>query len=107
MDKYDLSSDGNGAEGILTVLEYQGKKGSMNVHKHTFNNVYVKGFPKDTNFCEENLSELFKQFGEIQNVAIMRDGQGISKGFGFVCFSDPLSAEKATQYVQSIQRMEH
>lgn len=106
MDKYDLSSDGNGAEGILTVLEYQGKKGNMNINKHTFNNVYVKGFPKDESFSDENLSELFKQFGEIQNVAIMRDGQGVSKGFGFVCFSDPSSAEKATQFVQSLQRME-
>jgi polyadenylate-binding protein len=106
MDKYDLSSDGNGAEGLLTVLEYQGKKGALTITKHTFNNVYVKGFPKDDVFSEENLSELFRQFGEIQNAAIMRDGQGISKGFGFVCFSDPSSAEKATQYVHNIQRME-
>lgn len=36
----------------------------------------------------------------------MRDGLGNSKGFGFVCFTDPSSAEKATQYVQSVQRME-
>ena len=56
MDKYDLSSDGNGAEGILTVLEYQGKKGNMNINKHTFNNVYVKGFPKNESFSDENLS---------------------------------------------------
>lgn len=74
MDKYDLSSDGHGAEGILTVLEYQGKKSAMTIHKHTYNNVYVKGFPKDTEFTEENLEELFKQFGDIQNTAIMRDG---------------------------------
>lgn len=60
MDKYDLSSDGNGGEGILTVLEYQGKKGNMTIHKHIFNNIYVKGFPKDDSFTEENLSELFR-----------------------------------------------
>ena len=29
----------------------------------------------------------------------MRDGNGESKGFGFVCFTDAAAAEKATQYV--------
>lgn len=29
----------------------------------------------------------------------MRDGEGNSKGFGFVCFADSQSAEKATQFV--------
>jgi RNA recognition motif-containing protein len=29
----------------------------------------------------------------------MRDGDGASKGFGFVCFTDASSAEKATQFV--------
>ena len=85
MDKYDLSNDGNGAEGILTVLEYQGKKGGLTTHnKRSFNNVYVKGFPKE--FSEDQLGDIFKEFGEIQNTCIMRDGTGESKGFGFVCF---------------------
>ena len=65
MNKYDFSSDGNGAQGILTVFEYQGKKGNMTITKHSFNNVCVKSFPKDESFTKENLSELFKQFGEI------------------------------------------
>jgi len=79
----------------LSVLEYQGKK----TFKKSFNNVYVKNFPKDPSFTEECLEELFKEFGEVQNAAIMRDGDGISKGFGFVCFTDASSAEKATQFV--------
>jgi hypothetical protein len=29
----------------------------------------------------------------------MRDGNGNSKGFGFICFADPSAAEKATSYV--------
>jgi hypothetical protein len=36
----------------------------------------------------------------------MRDGEGISKGFGFVCFGEGGAAEKATQFVQSVQRMD-
>lgn len=98
MDKYDLSSDGGGAEGTLTVMEYQGKKSGLTSHKRSFNNVYVKGFPVEYN--DENLEDLFKEFGKVQNVAIMRDGTGVSKGFGFVCFEDSVSAEKATQHYQ-------
>lgn len=41
---------------------------------------------------------MFKEFGKIQNIAIMRDSNGASKRFGFVCFEDSSSAEKATQH---------
>ena len=97
MDKYDLAVEGDGKTGLLTVLEYQAKKPAA--HKRSFNNVYVKGFPKDDTFTEDNLQELFQEFGEIQNAAIMRDGSGVSKGFGFVCFSETAGAEKAIQFV--------
>lgn len=103
MDKYDLAGDGHGAEGVLTVLEYQGKKSQISAHKRSFNNVYVKGFPKDS-FTEEDLSKLFQEFGEIQNAAIMRDGNGESKGFGFVCFQESAAAEKATQFMMKIEQ---
>ena len=35
----------------------------------------------------------------------MRDGHGQSKGFGFVCFADGSSAEKATQAVQRREQL--
>ena len=63
------------------------------------NNVYVKNFPKDPSFSEECLGELFSEFGEVTSAAIMRDGTGESKGFGFVCFADSSSAEKAMKVV--------
>ncbi len=53
MDKFDISTEPGGAQGILTVLEYQGKKTSQQTHKKSFNNVYVKGFPKDADFTDE------------------------------------------------------
>lgn len=95
MDKYDLSSDGYQAEGILEVLEYQGKKSSLSAK--AFNNVYVKNIP--TALEEEDVQALFEEFGQIQSCCIMRDAQGQSKQFGFVCFADPASAEKAIQTV--------
>lgn len=95
MDKYDLSSEGG--TGCLTVLEFQGKKNLTS--KKSYNNVYVKGFPQDESFSEDDLTKLFADFGEINNSCIMRDAEGVSKGFGFVCFNDPTSAEKAIAHV--------
>ena len=103
MDKYDLSRDATNQDlrdslkdSKLTVLEYhQGAKKS----RKTFNNVYVKGFPKDASFTEEALESLFNSFGPVQSAAIMRDGNGDSKGFGFICFKDPSAAEACVQHV--------
>lgn len=104
MDKYDLAREALDAahreslkNAELTVLEYHatGKK----MTKQTFNNVYVKNFPKEASFTEESLEQLFTEFGDVQSTAIMRDGNGESKGFGFVCFKDPAAAVKAIQFV--------
>ena len=59
----------------------------------------MKNFPKEASFTEDDLASLFKEFGEIQSTAIMRDGNGDSKGFGFVCFKEPAAAERAIQHV--------
>ena len=59
----------------------------------------MKNFPKEASFTEESLELLFTEFGEVQSTAIMRDGNGESKGFGFVCFKDPAAAVKAIQFV--------
>lgn len=95
MDKYDLKGDGYDNEGILSVVEYQGTKTKQT--RRTYNNIYVKNFSDDPDFKDEQLADLFKQYGEIQNACVMRDANGQSKGFGFVCFHDPASAEKATE----------
>lgn len=70
------------------MLEYQGKK--VTVPKKVFNNLYVKNFSKD--FTDEQLADLFREFGEVQSASVMRGEEGESKGFGFVCFTDPEAA---------------
>ncbi|VDL63654.1 unnamed protein product [Hymenolepis diminuta] len=84
--------------------------------KPKFNNCYVKNFSTDLD--DEGLKELFVEFGEIKSACIMKDEQGKSKGFGFVCFINPDSAEAAvnamnnkevngqTLYVSRAQRKE-
>jgi RNA recognition motif-containing protein len=63
------------------------------------NNLYVKNFPKD--FNENDLRKLFEKYGEIASTLISRDENGISKGFGFVCFNNPLNASMACKEVNS------
>ena len=108
MDNYDLKNDGYDSEGTLSVLEYQGnKKPAMVKTGGQFNNLYVKNFSKHPNFTDDSLADLFKEFGEVQNACIMRDANGESKGFGFVCFHDPAAAEKATKTISEINTEAH
>jgi RNA recognition motif-containing protein len=59
-----------------------------------FNNLYVKNFPRPE-FTDDDLRELFFKYGEIVSAVVMKDGEGKSKGFGFVCFKEPGDAQKA------------
>ncbi len=44
----------------------------------------------------EQLEELFGQFGEVEEAVIVKDKfSGRSKGFGFVTFTDEAAADKA------------
>jgi polyadenylate-binding protein len=57
-------------------------------------NVYVKNL--DDEIDDEFLHETFSIFGTITSAKVMRDEQsGVSKGFGFVCFSKPEEAQAA------------
>jgi len=56
-------------------------------------NLYVKNL--DDNLDDEQLQKEFSPFGTITSCKIMRDEKGVSKGFGFVCYSTPDEATKA------------
>ncbi|XP_075510066.1 polyadenylate-binding protein 7 [Primulina tabacum] len=63
------------------ILKYQGS------------NVYVKNIDDDVS--DDELREHFSHCGTITSAKLMRDDKGLSKGFGFVCFSTPEEANKA------------
>ncbi|CAK9140800.1 unnamed protein product [Ilex paraguariensis] len=69
----------------------------LDVEKTSFTNVYVKNLSELT--TEEDLSKIFSEFGKITSVAVMRDGNGISKCFGFVNFEN---AEDAIRSVEAL-----
>lgn len=55
----------------------------------------MKNFPKGT--TEEQLSQMFVEFGELESVSIPKDDKGDSKDHGFVCFKSSEDAERALE----------
>ncbi|CAF1015308.1 unnamed protein product [Brachionus calyciflorus] len=58
-----------------------------------FTNVYVKNFGEQIN--DDEFRQLFEKYGEVTSCVVVRDMEGKSKGFGFVNFREPESAESA------------
>ncbi|KAK9461809.1 uncharacterized protein V1516DRAFT_711260 [Lipomyces oligophaga] len=56
-------------------------------------NLFVKNLEDDVD--DDRLREEFSAHGTITSAKVMRDEQGKSKGFGFVCYSSPDDATKA------------
>ncbi|GLT58964.1 hypothetical protein SLA2020_318170 [Shorea laevis] len=76
------------------ILHHQfEEKQKEQILKYKGSNVYVKNIDDDV--TDEELREHFSQCGTITSAKLMRDDKGISKGFGFVCFSSPEEATKA------------
>ena len=66
--------------------------------KGTFNNLYVKGLPKE-GFTEENLREIFGKYGELHSVILNKDqaNPSLNSGSAFVCFKENDNAMKAKE----------
>lgn len=58
-------------------------------------NLYVKNM--DDEWDDERLRTEFDFAGTITSAKVMRDDKGVSRGFGFVCFSQPDEATRAVQ----------
>ncbi|XWS12016.1 hypothetical protein CRYUN_Cryun37aG0054100 [Craigia yunnanensis] len=56
-------------------------------------NLYVKHL--NLSIDDKKLQQLFGHFGQITSARVMRHESGMSKGFGFVCFSSPEEAMTA------------
>lgn len=63
--------------------------------KTKFNNVYVKNLAEST--TEDDLKNIFGEYGPITSVVVMKDADGKSKCFGFVNFDNPDDAAKAVE----------
>lgn len=61
-----------------------------------FTNVFVKNFGEQLD--KDKLEKLFSKHGKITSCAVMTDGEGKNKGFGFVAFATPEEAEKVGNF---------
>ncbi|XVE49224.1 hypothetical protein DITRI_Ditri01bG0065300 [Diplodiscus trichospermus] len=63
--------------------------------KAKFNNVYVKNLSDSTS--DEDLKNIFGEFGPITSAVVMREPDGKSKGFGFINFENADDAARAVE----------
>ncbi|KAI4964645.1 hypothetical protein ZWY2020_060088 [Hordeum vulgare] len=70
------------------------------ITKSNGSNVYIKNISDEVD--DDTLRERFAEFGNITSVKIMRDDKGISKGFGFVCYSTPDEAKCAVSSMRGV-----
>lgn len=56
-------------------------------------NLYIKNL--DDEVDDDKMRGLFTPFGTITSCVVMRDNKGASKGFGFVCYTNPEEATRA------------
>eukprot|EP01026_Neomeris_dumetosa_P057575 TRINITY_DN53031_c0_g2_i2.p3 TRINITY_DN53031_c0_g2~~TRINITY_DN53031_c0_g2_i2.p3 ORF type:complete len:344 (+),score=79.04 TRINITY_DN53031_c0_g2_i2:53-1033(+) len=54
--------------------------------------MFVGGLPKE--LTDEEFSNYFGTFGQMDDCAIVRDPSGTSRGFGFITYQDEISVEK-------------
>lgn len=80
-------------------LRKQERDGAL--QKTKFSNVYVKNISEST--TDDDLKKIFGEHGTITSAVVMRDGDGKSKGFGFVNFEDPDDAAKAVELLNGKQ----
>jgi polyadenylate-binding protein len=65
----------------------------MGEASHRFTNVFVKNFADKLD--DATFRDLFEKYGPISSCTVMKDGEGKSKGFGFISFENPEDAERA------------
>ncbi|XP_063216780.1 polyadenylate-binding protein 4-like [Bacillus rossius redtenbacheri] len=70
----------------------------------SFTNVYVKNLPDD--FNDDKLHAQFSEFGKITSHKVMLNDAGKSRGFGFVAFEDPKSAEESVTKLNGVALIE-
>jgi polyadenylate-binding protein len=58
-------------------------------------NLYVRGF--DDNMTSEDLARIFSEFGAVESTKVSVNDDGTSRKFGYVCFEDVGSAQRAIQ----------
>ncbi|RLN17964.1 polyadenylate-binding protein 4-like [Panicum miliaceum] len=70
------------------------------INKSNESNVYIKNIHDEVD--DDTLRARFDEFGNITSAKVMCDDKGISRGFGFVCFSTPEEAKSAVSSMRGV-----
>jgi len=85
-----LSSSKRSEQKLRETIKYKNSKKRCNL--------YVKNF--DPHTSEEGLTEIFKEFGEIESVKLFPIDKP-EKAYAFVCFKTPDQAQQALQQLHN------
>lgn len=88
-------------ERIKELEKLSEKWRKANYEKYKGRNLYVRNF--DDTVTDEDLKHIFEQFGEIESYTVMREKDGTSRKFGFVCFKTAEDAKKCIKDSTLIQ----
>jgi len=69
------------------------------INKYQGINLFVKNL--DDSIGDDELREAFAEFGTISSAKVMKNNDGTSRGFGFVCFSTQEEASRAVAEMSS------
>lgn len=83
----------------LATLISQKREERINLYQGR--NVYVKNI--DDEVTDDELLKLFSEHGSVANCKIMRETNGTSKGFGFLCFNNSEDAQKSITALNGIR----
>ncbi|KAK3151224.1 hypothetical protein QOZ80_3AG0243260 [Eleusine coracana subsp. coracana] len=78
---------------------YEEKRNEI-ITKSNGSNVYIKNIHDEVD--DNALRARFDEFGNIISAKVMRDDKGISRGFGFVCYSIPEEAKNAVSSMRGV-----
>ena len=66
---------------------------SVRMTRNDHRNVYIKNLNKMID--SDHLARTFSSYGHVTSAKVMKNDNGESRGFGFVCFAAPAEAVKA------------
>ncbi|PNH07832.1 Polyadenylate-binding protein, cytoplasmic and nuclear [Tetrabaena socialis] len=91
-DRAIATVNGKEIEGKIVYVGPFQKRADRPQGKESYTNVFIKNLP--TEIGDDELMKIVSEFGEVTSAVVMKDDKGVSKGFGFINFTEAESAAK-------------